>query len=633
MAAGEVRISIVGGGPRCLGLLDAIGANATSFLESDQHLRIDVFDPYPVGGGRVWRRDQPPLLWMNTPVSTVTIFPDATSSIQGPLRPGPTLHDWIVAHREELLADELLADEVRDLTGDTFASRPLQSGYLAWAFREIVADRAADIEIVVHQDSVVDVRDTDDRREQVVVTESGDEVVTDAVVLAQGHLDDELEDREAEYVRFAVEGGLRYMPPAYTADCDTESIRAGEPVIVNGVGLAFIDWMVLLGQTRGGRFEPRGDGLLEYTPSGNEPVLYVGSRRGAAYHPKITSPLLAPAAQLPRFFTVDAVRARFADVSACDFFEDLWPMACKDIVWAHAVELFGAHPERTAMPWDEFVQRFAPLDYGSSEMASLVERAIPDSADRVDVEDIDRPFAGVGPDVATKERAVVELIEDQLRRIDDPSASVDSAVALAFFSVYGVFGELVRRGMLAPAAIVHGVDRWLHGLFSHVTSGPPPERLAQLAAMHRAGVIRFLGDGTRVWADAPTGRFAATSTSWTEPVFADAMIDARLPPADVQRTVDRLVRALVARGELTDDFGGLHSGRIRVDDEDRLVHADGSSHHGRWAVGPWVVGAGWAHAFPKPGIDAGFFRQNDRIARSILQTLAAIIPVSADGRC
>ncbi|NEE15286.1 adenylate cyclase, partial [Streptomyces sp. SID7499] len=63
---------------------------------------------------------------------------------------------------------------------------------------------------------------------------------------------------------------------------DLDALRPGEPVIVRGIGLAFIDLMVLLTEGRGGRHE---DGV--YLPSGREPVLYVGSRRGVPYHAKI----------------------------------------------------------------------------------------------------------------------------------------------------------------------------------------------------------------------------------------------------------------------------------------------------------------------------------------------------------
>jgi hypothetical protein len=57
-------------------------------------------------------------------------------------------------------------------------------------------------------------------------------------------------------------------------------VRPGENVLVRGFGLAFIDLMLLLTEGRGGRFEEQPGGGLRYQPSGAEPVLHVGSRRG-----------------------------------------------------------------------------------------------------------------------------------------------------------------------------------------------------------------------------------------------------------------------------------------------------------------------------------------------------------------
>ncbi len=55
------------------------------------------------------------------------------------------------------------------------------------------------------------------------------------------------------------------------------------------MGLAFVDLLVLLMEGRGGRFEDTPDGGLAYLPSGAEPRIWAGSRRGVPYHSKISS--------------------------------------------------------------------------------------------------------------------------------------------------------------------------------------------------------------------------------------------------------------------------------------------------------------------------------------------------------
>ncbi|SNT50819.1 FAD/NAD(P)-binding protein [Rhodococcoides kyotonense] len=618
-------IAVVGGGPRCLGLLDRLCANASEQTDTEPRTVVHIFDPFPVGGGRVWRRDQPSLLWMNVPAHAVTVFADDTCDVQGDLRPGPTLATWIEDHRTELSADPDLAAEVAVVTGDSFVSRGLQSAYLEWAYERIVSTAPASLSFVVHRTTVVDLVDdvVEGATVQRILCADDTEYTVDRVVLAQGHLDDELGPREVMYEQFADRHGLVYMPPAYTADCDADRIPGGQPVIVSGLGLAFIDWMVLLGESRGGRFEHDDAGSLSYIASGREPIMYVGSRRGVPYHPKLTHPLLSDPPPLPHFFDVESVVARVGDPRDAHFRTELWPMACKEIAYAHYHELFHSHPDCTTMQWGDFLAEFAESDYGSGRFDRLVAAAVPDEKHRIDIEAIDQPLStrAAGVDLTDAERMnrfVRQYTADMLDRIDEPRCSVDAAVSLAFFSVYGVFGEMVRRQMLAPSSIVADVDGWLHGLFSHMTSGPPPERLAQLVAMCDAGVVVFMGGGFRASVDDDAGRFTAVSDAHPNPIHADALIDARLPPADINRTVDSLVRSLSARGHISDEIAGTKSGRIRVDEHGRLLHSDGAAHSSRWAVGPWVVGAGWAHAFPRPNQNAGFFRQNDTLARILI---------------
>ncbi len=77
VARGAYRsIAIVGAGPRGLGILERLTANA-----ADTGLDIHLVDPYPAGGGRIWRRGQATLLWMNSAGADVTLFPDGSGSV------------------------------------------------------------------------------------------------------------------------------------------------------------------------------------------------------------------------------------------------------------------------------------------------------------------------------------------------------------------------------------------------------------------------------------------------------------------------------------------------------------------------------------------------------------------------
>lgn len=73
--------------------------------------------------------------------------------------------------------------------------------------------------------------------------------------------------------------------PEQTSDSDLSVIAPGETVLARGLGLAFVDLVVLLFEGRGGRFVADPDDTdadrLRYEPCGREPVLVGGSPRGA----------------------------------------------------------------------------------------------------------------------------------------------------------------------------------------------------------------------------------------------------------------------------------------------------------------------------------------------------------------
>ncbi|WP_342776419.1 FAD/NAD(P)-binding protein, partial [Streptomyces armeniacus] len=48
----------------------------------------------PPGPGGGWRTYQPDGLLMNTVAAQVTLFTDATVAAEGPVLPGPGLHEW-----------------------------------------------------------------------------------------------------------------------------------------------------------------------------------------------------------------------------------------------------------------------------------------------------------------------------------------------------------------------------------------------------------------------------------------------------------------------------------------------------------------------------------------------------------
>ncbi|MFE7167539.1 FAD/NAD(P)-binding protein [Streptomyces sp. NPDC057616] len=573
---------IVGAGPRGTGLIERIAANAPE-LYAGSGLDIHLVDPHPPGAGRIWRAAQSPLLWMNSHAEDVTMFTDETVVMEGPVREGPTLHEWA------------------GLDGRVFADRQVQGAYLRWVHERAVAALPPDVAVHHHARRALRIGGPREGRQQVWLEGRSRPLTADLVVLALGHLDAELDDEQAELAAYARTHGLVHLPPDFTADTDLSALGAGEPVLVRGFGLAFVDLMVLLTEGRGGRYEGGA-----YVPSGREPVLYVGSRRGVPYHSKIGYDWSGERPPLPRFFGPAEVDALLARPEGFDFRRDVWPLVEKELGFAHYHRLFTAHPERTGAAWTDFEEKYAAAS-GASEREALVASAVPDPADRLDLDALDHPLDGV------RYRSFEELqeglrgyVERDLSRRHDPDRSPDLAVFLGLLSVYG---QLVR---------LRGIGPWWHGFFSYLASGPPGPRLRTMPALSRAGVLKFVGAGMTVRAEEGVFR-ASSATVPGHVVEARALVEARLPEPTLGRARDTLLRELHAQGAAE-----TPDGLLRVDPADgRILDRSGRPYPRRFALGPYTDGR-TPGAFTRPRTGGPAFGQNDATARAALRLLAGL---------
>ncbi|MEI4280649.1 FAD/NAD(P)-binding protein [Klenkia terrae] len=595
-----LTVALVGAGPTAVGVLERLASRA-----GGDDLVVHLVDPFPPGGGRVWRTAQSDLLWANSLARDVTVLPDDSVTVPGRVVPGATVAQWAADVGAQLPGED--GAQARRTTPGTFPSRRLVSGYLGWVLDRLAA--LPGVTVHRHRTRAVDLVEHGTAVE--VQLADGGRLDVDTVVLAQGHLDRTRTDGEVELADAAAAAGLTHVPTAYTADLDLSVLRPGEDVLVRGAGLAFVDLVTLLTGGRGGRFRTDPDGRLVYLPSGQEPVLHVGSRRGTPYKAKLDYDWAGPPVPL-RFFTPDELTARFGD-RPLDLRADLAPVIARELGWAHATELFRAHPERVAMPWEEFAARYAA---GEDPWAA----AVLDPADRFDLAALDRPLAGAR--FATGEQLqewVRGYVRADLARAADPAHSADQAVFTALLFCHGTIAGLVRAGRLTERSAREDVSGWWMNLFSHLASGPPSPRLAELLALCEAGVVRFTGADTVVTLEGD--RWVARSASTDEVTTATALVEARVPAVDVARTTDPLLRALQARGTAAEQPG---TGRLHVDAGYRLVDRHGRSAARVHAVGFWTSGAQVA-AFARPRTNAPFFHQDDALAAA----LWALVPAQA----
>lgn len=609
------RLVIIGAGPRAIGVLERFAASAAELR--GRQVEIDLVDPCMPGAGRIWSTDESPLLLMNSRARDVTVFTDDSVVMDGPVVPGPTLAEWAEeirsGHRAAPTASTSLRAEIDELGADAFASRRVQALYLEWFFGHVLAALPTTVRVHLHREEAVALRRVDASSWRVRLA-GGAELPADAVLLALGHTDALPGAADRANAEFARRHGGAWIGPSQARDADLDSLPAGEDVIVRGMGLAFIDLMALLTEGRGGRFEPDpcdGEpGRLVYVPSGREPRLWVGSRRGVPFHSKVRGESEPAGPRDLVHVTAQALDAREDATGHLDYARDVLPLIASEI--ARAVPELAVDPAvDPAAAWLDDPLR----DLVRASAPDTAPDAASDTGPDTEPDDVDRRRA-----LDTVRDEVVSHVEADLAARAVGPATAERALFQTLLRIHGVLAEHLPSSRLTEDSRHRDAGRWF-SLFSFVDSGPPPHRLQQLLALERAGVVRFLGPRVRVTTDERTGRFVARGGAGTV-VAARALVDAFLPAAALATSASELLRSLVG-----DEPIGVESasspGRLAVDDSLRVLGPDGAPHEGLWAVGPGTselqVGA-----FARPRTNAPSFRRNDALARALACTLADV---------
>ncbi|MGO3319711.1 MAG: hypothetical protein ACTIL0_04295 [Microbacterium gubbeenense] len=465
---------------------------------------------------------------------------------------------------------------------------------------------------------------------------------------AIGHNGSAPSPESAGLAEFAATHGLGYLGPAFTAEADLGWVRPGQDVIVRGMGLAAVDLVVLLTEGRGGRYVADGD-RLRYLPSGEEPVLHLGSRRGVPYRSKITSRLVGDPTALE--FLGDAFHERIARTEdQIDFDRDVWPLFVAEIITGHFRELFTGHPGRVRGSWTDFLALLrgvleAPDGCRSDAYRDLVAAHVA-APDRFDFAAFDRPLEGAGEcGSADDAEALQSRVRDHIRvDLDLRTRQHNSQTQGMFFAA--LFGFLsineVPKDRWTARSRTLAIPGAFKAFFSYLASGPPGHRLEELLALSDAGIVRFLGGRIRLETDHERGAFTASGEAVDASgrtvrasVVASALIDAWLPEPSAAASDNPLLRSVIESGrarELTvaDDEHTGTTGELVVNDDGSLPESPRE-----FAVGPFTSVLGGA--FSRPGVNGLPFRQHDRVARAILTALdgwasGSVSPRSGRGR-
>ncbi|MEU6764840.1 FAD/NAD(P)-binding protein [Streptomyces sp. NPDC046853] len=621
----DIAVAVVGAGPRGTSVLERLCASATELLPPGARLTVHVVDPSPPGPGRVWRTAQPGELLMNTVASQVTLFTDESVDCAGPIRPGPSLYAWAAA------------GHAPGLGPDDYPTRACYGRYLEWVFAETLRGAPGTIRVEVHAARAVrlDSEDgTDDGAQRLVLDDGRVLPGLSAVVLAQGHLPVVSDEGQERFAAHAARHGLRHIPPANPADVDLSAVAPGERVLLRGLGLNFFDHMALLTEGRGGRFTPAPGGGLRYRPSGQEPKLYAGSRRGIPYQARGDNAKGPYGRHLPLVLTPDVIarfRKRADSGDAPDFLDEIWPLVAKEVETVYYTALV-----RPAGRAADFRDAFLAAAHRSAQEALLLDEfGIPEAArwswDRLAQPHFGHTFRSPGDFRAW---LLAYLREDTAQAALGNVASPLKSALDVLRDLRNELRLILDHGGLAGVSRREHLDRWYTPLNAFLSIGPPRRRIEEMTALVEAGVVEVVGPRLDVRPTAD-GTFLAHSPDVPgSAVSVTTVIEARLPEPDVRRTADELLGHLLAAGQCRAHVvDGYETGGLDVTPRPyHLINRQGRSHARRFAFGVPTEGVHWVTAAgARPGVDSVTLSDADAVARAVLRAAAgaAAIPRAA----
>nr|WP_255622486.1 FAD/NAD(P)-binding protein [Tessaracoccus sp. OS52] len=621
-------------GPRGVSLIERIAARG------DNPLTLHLVDDAQAGAGRIWRTDQDRDMCMNTLAGAVTMFTDDSFTGSGPVVPGPTLWEWCrlvhevatdervsvpEAHRRAFLegadVDAVVADpgfraEVAAAGPGSHPSRALFGHYQDWVLRTSLAKLGPSVTVRWHHTRATRVT-TDQAGHRVVELADGGAISADAVLLALGWLESDPAHADKELAEAVAASGadVVWVPPNSPIDQDLSAIRAGEPVIVRGFGMGFFDTMSMLTIGRGGRFERDGD-ALRYVPSGEEPVLHVGSRKGLPFRAKSVYAGLPPTPRLRRVRAVD-----WQERLPLRFTEDFWPLLARDATEAY-YETAARFHELDLKAIIEVIDVTDPW-----ELAPAVDPLLPKGLKPFDLYSLLHDHVH-----AQGHASYQEFIRT---RVADDLAEAELGLDSPFKA--GLWEANAARRFLTELAAFDGIDaegydgdlREFLSFGGTIGSGPPAFRAAQLLALVDAGLVSFVGPHITV--EATAGGFVAHSPLIEgSRVEARVLLDAWVRLHDARLTRDPVIAGLLEDG-LAEPFGRLnsHGSRtlgpaLRIDEVTSELIGPAGRHRIHLLGIPSDAARGDTIIAPMPKTDPTMLREIDAAVESLLGAADAV---------
>lgn len=614
-----MNIVLVGAGPRNLSLVERLMAHAKSTTEP---VDITLYDPFPIGG-RVWNPDQDPTFLMNTVTQQLTLFTDpSVPNHASTALYGPNFYEWSVTFGKEYVKmhdfknEAYFLDELTRINPNRFTSRALFGVYGQWFFEHLGAHVPANVTLSYERRSVTDVVKQDN---QYTVTIDGtDTIIADQVVMALGHVDNSLNYEEQAFADAAAgNANMLYVAPTHPSEADLDAVPAREKVVLRGLGLSFFDYIAKLTISRGGRFARDNNGVMYYLPSGKEPHMIAGSRKGLPMHARGVNQKVAAEGYQPLFFTSENLDKLAEKSNGQVTYDEFFTLLRKELEYKHYQNTINDFGVTWPFNAAEFMDALAASDdlnetarkYGISEEYIM------------DWDRILNPVDDVPAEVEYSDFMMNYLTWD----INDANQGNNDAPYAGAFDmlrdVRGIIRHYLDAGYLSSDEYAKFLSKF-NPFNSLISVGPPVLRVEQMRALIEAGVLEVAGPGLAV--SVRDDHYVATDNrgnTWT----VNNLVEARLFPVSLAASTNPLVanlrdRGLLSAAEYTKADGSTYVvGGTRMNKEDlTVIDANDNEVDGLFIWGVPTEGWSWFTTFaPRSGVNDKNLRDAENIARRI----------------
>ena len=618
----EYSLAIVGAGPRGTSVVERFADLALKLTPKDSRLNIVVFDPYRPGSGHVWNPRQSENFWMNTPASFPTVAPERVTD-----EPGLSFRQFVQLRGDGWRLSKEHAKTIERIDPGTYPSRAIYGEYLEHVFDQSCAVlHAHDSFSIQHVAAeVLALRpEGNGYHLEYQARPHGSEMqhlTVDAVVLALGHQSAELNPWQKQLQEAATTSGAVYLPPNIPADLDFSKFAEGQPALIRGLGLNFFDCMAELTLGRGGIFREASTETgqrFEYVESGREPELIVASRRGTPYWGKPVVDQFIPDEIQLRFLDAQDLIGHLAEIRATnsnatlEFSRHIWPKLHRDVLFAYYRQCAQTSGAPQGLSAEEFIGQLESIlvaehREGSQVWLGELRKFISQFPEIqwLDVPKLARPFEEIG--FASNEDYQKAVQEYLIGNAQHSSGGLEDPLSCAIMTMNAgrmLVKELIVAGAIDEQSRIEEIQAHFEPLVEGLSSGPPLERIEQLLALSRAGVVTFIGPEPEFSFDEVSAQFTASSP-WVDAEVhtAKTLCEAMMPSNRVLQNDTKLIKQL-----LKDHVGRAHtwrnsegeslpgSGFDVVGEPYRLVNSEGLAHRGIFVLGLQLSSAQWGTA-------------------------------------